>query len=109
MADAKAVTLTAVGAALSPHAKDGAHVRPLIVGLPVGAGERVSVNMFGSRGQNYVVATTIPVGFVVITRATRIKIKTARGRAASGPGAAKVSYQDIGRYWPNCGPGPRDD
>ena len=96
VADAQAVTLTAAGVALSPHAQDGGHVGPLIVGLPVGAGERVSVNMFGSRGQNYVVATTDPVGFVVITRATRIKIKTARGRAASGPGAAKVSYQDIG-------------
>ena len=96
VADAQAVTLTAAGVALSPHAQDGGHVGPLIVGLPVGAGERVSVNMFGSRGQNYVVATTNPVGFVVITRATRIKIKTARGRAASGPGAAKVSYQDIG-------------
>ena len=96
VADAQAVTLTAAGVALSPHAQDGGHVGPLIVGLPVGAGERVSVNMFGSRGQNYVVATTEPVGFVVITRATRIKIKTARGRAASGPGAAKVSYQDIG-------------
>ena len=33
---------------------------------------------------------------MVITQATRIQIKTARGRAASGPGAAKVAYQDIG-------------
>ena len=100
VADAKAVTLTAIGAATLPHANDGGHVGPLIVGLPVGAGERVSVNMFGSRGQNYSVASTDPAGFVVITQATRIQIKTARGRAASGSGAAKVSYRDIGGIGP---------
>jgi transitional endoplasmic reticulum ATPase len=96
VADAQTVTMTAIGAALPPHAHDGGHVGPLIVGLPVAAGERVSVNMFGSRGQNYTVNTTDPIGFVVITSATSIQIKTARGRAASGPGAGKVSYQDIG-------------
>jgi transitional endoplasmic reticulum ATPase len=94
--DAQTVTMTAIGAALPPHAHDGGHVGPLIVGLPVAAGERVSVNMFGSRGQNYTVNTTDPAGFVVITSATSIQIKTARGRAASGPGAGKVSFQDIG-------------
>ena len=96
VADAQAVTLTTIGAALPPHARDGGHVGPLIAGLAVRVGERVSVSMFGSRGQNYNVATTDPVGFVVITQATRIQIKTARGRAASGPDAAKVAYQDIG-------------
>ncbi len=103
VADAQTVRMTAIGTALPPHAHDGGHVRPLIVGLPVTAGERVSVNMFGSRGQNYTVNGTDPAGFVVITSATSIQIKTMRGRAASGsgraasdPGAAKVSYQDIG-------------
>ena len=96
VADAKAVTMTAIGAALPPHAHEGGHVGPLIVGLPVAAGERVSVNMFGSRGQNYTVDGTDPAGFVVITSATIIQIKTARGRTGSGPGAAKMSYQNIG-------------
>ncbi len=103
VADAQTVTMTAIGTALPPHAHDGGHVRPLIVGLPLTVGERVSVNMYGSRGQNYTVNATDPVGFVVITSATSIQIKTVRsraasgsGRAASGPGAAKVSYQDIG-------------
>ncbi len=95
---AQVVTLTPIGSLRAPQARDASYVGQLIDGLVVQAGERVSVNLFGSRTQNFTVSSTTPDGFVLIKPGTRVQIKTPPGKAASprGTGTQQVSYEDIG-------------
>ncbi|HUY50171.1 MAG TPA: CDC48 family AAA ATPase [Streptosporangiaceae bacterium] len=93
---AQAVTLTPIGSLRAPQARDASYVGQLIDGLVVGADERVSVNLFGSRPQNFTVSSTVPGGFVLIQPGTRVQIKAPPGKAANRRGAQKVSYEDVG-------------
>ena len=57
---AQQVTLTAVGPLSAPQGRDASYVGQLITGMVVRAGERLSVNLFGSRSQNFTVSSTAP-------------------------------------------------
>jgi transitional endoplasmic reticulum ATPase len=93
---AQAVTLTPIGSVRAPQARDASYVGQLIDGMVVQADERVSVNLFGSRPQNFTVSSTVPGGFVLIQPGTRVQIKTPPGKVAGRRGAQKVSYEDVG-------------
>ncbi len=99
---AQVVTLTPIGIVRAPQAQDASHVGPLIDGLVVQAGERISVPVFRSRPQNFKVSGTVPDGHVMIQPGTRVRVVSVagkpgvagkRGSRRSGP---KVSYGDIG-------------
>lgn len=64
----------------------------LLDGIPVTEGDRVRVNLFGTRAESFAVAQTIPSGAVLITPATTIRLVT--DGAPSGPNI--VTYEDIG-------------
>jgi transitional endoplasmic reticulum ATPase len=93
---AQAVTLTPIGSLRAPQARDASYVGQLIDGLVLQADERVSVNLFGSRPQNFTVSSTVPGGFVLIQPGTRVQIKTPPGKAGGRRGVQKVSYEDVG-------------
>ena len=93
---AQQVTLTPVGSLRAPQGRDASYVGQLISGMVVRAGERLSVNLFGSRSQNFTVSSTAPGDFVQIQPATRVQIDARPGKADSRRGVQKVSYEDIG-------------
>ena len=93
---AQQVTLTPVGSLRAPQGRDASYVGQLISGMVVQAGERLSVNLFGSRSQNFTVSSTAPGDFVQIQPATRVQIDARPGKADSRRGVQKVSYEDIG-------------
>lgn len=92
--DALTVALAPIGQSrLSQQARDASYVGRLVDGLVVQAGDRVRVNLFGSRPQDFTVTSTAPSGFVLIQTGTRIKIV---GEAAAERRVLKVSYEDVG-------------
>ena len=98
---AQTVTLTPSGSLRAPQARDASYVGQLIDGLVVQAEDRVSVNLFGARPQNFTVSSTTPDGFVMIQPGTRVQIKTltpvkAASRRGSGQATQTVSYEDVG-------------
>jgi transitional endoplasmic reticulum ATPase len=98
---AQTVTLTPNGSLRAPQARDASYVGQLIDGLVVQAEDRVSVNLFGARPQNFTVTATTPDGFVMIQPGTRVQIKTltpvkAVGRRGGGQAGRTVSYEDVG-------------
>ena len=91
--DARAVSLAPIGRSrLTQQARDASYVGRLVDGLVVQAGDRVRVNLFGSRPQDFTVSSTSPGGFVLIQAGTRIQIG---GEAPAGR-VMTVSYEDIG-------------
>ena len=93
---AQVVTLTPIGTVRAPQAQDASHVGPLIDGLVVQAGERVSVPILRSRPQNFKVSGTVPGGHVMIQPDTRVRVVSMAGKPGSRRSRPKVSYADIG-------------
>ncbi len=94
---AQQVTLTPVGSLRAPQGRDASYVGQLIRGMVVQAGERLSVNLFGSRSQNFTVSSTVPGDFVQIQPATRVQVNARAEKADSrGGDVHKSSYEDIG-------------
>lgn len=90
---ARGLTLAPVGRAPAganrPHA---GYLAGLLEGLPVVTGDRLRVNLPGTRSQDYTVADTQPRGVVLIgaNTAVRIQGETAEKRPSA------ISYEDIG-------------
>ncbi len=94
MHDARKVALAPIGPSrLTQQARDASYVGRLVDGLVVKSGDRVRVNLFGSRAQDFTVSDTTPGGFVLIQAGTRIQIV---GEAPAERRALKVSYEDVG-------------
>jgi transitional endoplasmic reticulum ATPase len=92
--DARTVALAPIGPSrLSQQARDASYVGRLIDSLVVQVGDRVRVNLFGSRAQDFTVTRTAPSGFVLIQAGTRVQIA---GEAAAERRVLKVSYEDVG-------------
>ena len=93
IADARTVTLSPIGRSrLTQQARDASYVGRLVDGLVVQAADRIRVNLFGSRPQDFTVESTTPRGFVLIQAGTRIQIA---GESAERR-TVKISYEDIG-------------
>ena len=91
--DARSVTLAPIGRSrLTQQARDASYVGRLVDGLVVQAADRIRVNLFGSRPQDFTVENTTPRGFVLIQAGTRIQIA---GESAERR-TVKISYEDIG-------------
>lgn len=61
-------------------------------GIPVVPGDRVRINLFGTRSQTFTVEETTPNGPVVISPATQVRISKASGGRERGA----LTYEDIG-------------
>lgn len=64
-----------------------------IDGLPVIAGDRVRVSLFGNRRADFLVKSTRPAGPVMIVSDTLLKVHAGQGPATA---ATPLSYEDIG-------------
>jgi transitional endoplasmic reticulum ATPase len=92
--DARKVALAPIGPSrLTQQARDATYVGRLVDGLVVQVGDLVRVNLFGSRAQDFTVASAAPTGFVLIQAGTRIQIV---GEAPAERRVMKVSYEDVG-------------
>lgn len=95
---ARVVNLVPIGPSRSSkQAWDAAYIGRLVDGLVVQAGDRLRVNLFGSRPQDFKITDTTPAGFVLMQEGTRLKIEGSRG-GGEQPAAnrAAVSYEDVG-------------
>ncbi|MFH1415694.1 MAG: CDC48 family AAA ATPase [Elusimicrobiota bacterium] len=77
--------------------KDAKYIGSLLEGLPVSAGDRVRVTLFGSRWCDFKVTDTSPCGNVIVDSASVIKVKTNLSEKA---GPIKISYEDVGGLGP---------
>ena len=81
--------------------KDFVYLGSLIDGLPVTAGDKITVPLFGSRPADFEVTTTVPSGPVQIVSATIVELARPTPSSSSSPppkepGDHPVSYEDIG-------------
>ncbi|MDR1741640.1 MAG: CDC48 family AAA ATPase [Synergistaceae bacterium] len=77
---------------LSITDKERAHILPLLEGLPVTSGDRLRLNLFGTRALDFRVTDTTPSGAVVVGPDTYLNILK-NSRVAQ---PKKITYEDIG-------------
>jgi len=91
---ARSITLAAVGRAPAganrPHA---GYLAGLLEGVPAVAGDRLRVNLLGTRSQDYTVVETQPRGVVLIVTGTTVRIQ---GETQEKQAPSAISYEDIG-------------
>ncbi|GHV46464.1 ATPase AAA [Synergistales bacterium] len=80
------------GVALSDKERDAPYVLSLLEGLPIVSGDRVRLNLFGTRVCDFRVAETTPGGAVIVGDATYLNIL--KNTDIAQP--KKISYEDIG-------------
>jgi transitional endoplasmic reticulum ATPase len=76
----------------SREAAQARYLARLLDGIPVVPGDRVRVNLFGTRAQNFTVAEATPAGPVLIGPATTIRLTGEGAKRERGT----VTYEDIG-------------
>jgi len=76
-----------------PRGSDTRYVGRLLEGLVLTPGDRVRVNLFGTRAVNFTVTDCAPTGVVIVGRTTALHIK---GEGALEGRAPQVTYEDIG-------------
>jgi len=69
------------------------YIRRLLEGMVAVKGDKIRVNFFGLKNQEFTVLETTPEPAVLITAGTRLKLKEGKSRETGGP---PVSYEDIG-------------
>ena len=90
---AGSVTLQPLSArALTDKEGDSAYILSLLEGQPLTAGDRVRLNLFGTRICDFLVSETTPGGTVVVSKSTYLN----RLKPASVAQPRKISYEDIG-------------
>jgi transitional endoplasmic reticulum ATPase len=97
----KAVTQPARSLVLAPTGRSAAgvgrqhasYVARLAEGIPVVAGDRLRVDLVGTRAQEYTVTETQPRGPVLIQSGTSIRFQ---GESEGTPKSTGTSYEDIG-------------
>ncbi|MBI2851923.1 MAG: CDC48 family AAA ATPase [Chloroflexi bacterium] len=73
--------------------RDAAYIGTLLDGLALIEGDTVRANLFGTRGQDFAVVSTVPKGAVVIHPRTRIEVAQKDKAEARD---SRVAYEDIG-------------
>ncbi|MEI6363192.1 MAG: CDC48 family AAA ATPase [Actinomycetes bacterium] len=97
---ARSVTLGLVGASSLSQARDASYIGRLLDGMVLQTGDRVRVNLFGSRPQDFRVEGTSPKGVVYVRDGTRMKISggsgASRSRNRDEDRGLAITYEDIG-------------
>lgn len=76
----------------TPHDKDLKYIGSLLDGLPIVAGDRIRVQLFGTRSTDFMVVNTAPAGPVLINPTTTLNV----GRPQEKEEARPLSYEEIG-------------
>lgn len=77
---------------LSDKEKDENYIRSLLEGQAVTAGDRVRLNLFGTRVCDFSVTATTPDGIVIINRSTYLNLL----KPSEAEHSHKITYEDIG-------------
>ena len=78
--------------ALTDKEGDSAYILSLLEGQPLTTGDRVRLNLFGTRICDFLVSETTPGGTVVVSKSTYLN----RLKPAKVAQPRKISYEDIG-------------
>lgn len=90
---AGSVTLQPLSAvALTDRERDNAYILSLLEGMPLTAGDRIRLNLFGTRICDFRVTETTPEGAVIVSKATYLNLL--KNLKIAQP--KKISYEDIG-------------
>ena len=90
---AGSITLQPLSArALTDKEGDSSYILSLLEGQPLTAGDRVRLNLFGTRICDFLVSETTPGGTVVVSKSTYLN----RLKPAKVAQPRKISYEDIG-------------
>ncbi|MFC1613089.1 CDC48 family AAA ATPase [Patescibacteria group bacterium] len=89
---ATTIVLEPLSSEQSLKQEDSEYLAQLLAGTPVIKGNKIRVNLFGTRFHNFSVADADPQKVVLITTETLIKIK-GQGKEKKGVG---ITYEDIG-------------
>ncbi|MFH1565260.1 MAG: CDC48 family AAA ATPase [bacterium] len=89
---ATTIVLEPLSSERSLKQEDSEYLAQLLAGTPVVKGNKIRVNLFGTRFHNFLVADADPQKAVLITTETVIKIK-GQGKEKKGVG---ITYEDIG-------------
>lgn len=90
---AGSVTLQPLSAvALTDRERDNAYILSLLEGMPLTTGDRIRLNLFGTRICDFQVTETTPEGAVVISKASYLNLL--KNLKVVQP--KKISYEDIG-------------
>ncbi len=73
--------------------RDTRYIGTLLDGLAVVEGDTIRANLFGTRGQDFTVVSTVPKGVVLVHPRAKIEVREKGEVKAKG---FKVSYEDIG-------------
>jgi len=76
-----------------PRGSDSRYMGRLLEGLVLTPGDRVRVNLFGTRAVDFTVADCAPAGVVIVGRNTAVRIK---GDGTLDGRAPQMTYEDIG-------------
>ncbi len=89
---ARSVLLAPVERSRQVAGAQAGYLAKLLDGIPVVAGDRVRVNLIGTRMQNYTVVQTAPSGPVLIGTSTSVRSEG----ETQGEAGAPITYEDIG-------------
>ena len=81
-----------VAGPLTDRERDSAYILSLLEGQPLTAGDRVRLNLFGTRICDFMVAETTPGGAVVVSKSTYLNLL----KPANVARPRRISYEDIG-------------
>jgi transitional endoplasmic reticulum ATPase len=81
---------------ITPSERDLPYIGSLLDGLPVVAGDRVRVSLFGTRSADFMVESTAPSAPAMINPTTRLVV----GKPKAGERSQGISYEDIGGLKP---------
>ncbi|MBI4671551.1 MAG: CDC48 family AAA ATPase [Chloroflexi bacterium] len=77
----------------APGRQYASYLSHLLEGMPMTAGDRVRVDLPGTRAQDFSVAETQPAGCVMLVPATTIEV---RGQVSAERKSDRIAYEDIG-------------
>lgn len=90
---ARTITLTPVESMrTAPTAAQTRYLAKLLDGIPTVPGDKLRVNLFGTRAQTFTVTETAPAGPVLISPTTTVRLTT-EGATRE---ASTITYEDIG-------------
>jgi transitional endoplasmic reticulum ATPase len=91
-----ATRITLIPTTITPSPRDMDYIGSLLDGLPVQKGDLLRAHLFGSRSAEFKVDSTVPEGAVLINPTTTLVIGNSGGAKSTGPGAQRLSYEDVG-------------
>src|ERR671933_961451 len=86
------IVLQPVGGRAALSGQDARYIGHLLEGMPLMRGDRVRVNLFGPRPQDFQVLETQPSGPVLVTADTSVRLKGTE----SADGTPAITYEDVG-------------